>query len=536
MKRLLTVCISLATSLVLIMPSAADTVGYVGAIAWTPSDKIGSTAPQVRFYDYLSLHPWDSSNSYVSQTNPAQWLAQMPLCAEVQDMAPCITSLMGKLNTSSAWQSFVPGISLSKRPFTNGIDNSGSIYGSFKADKSLNRPIGALARIWTSPSDISTLGGRSYLLVSTLNSSNLNLSLTPVKIDTDIFTMPVSEPYGQTNCPWSYKEVDCIQIFNFPANAKFRVDLHLGDWLTRLVPWYHGRLSNPNLSVTGFGIGAHLVVEGYPMQSLVAHAPMTVERILSTFPGLNRSTFDNPPIYKPVLALNGGDSIKSYQLILKDISPVAMGQIDSWRLTSIYPSQASESNACLSNKNLGIGGIVVTNATSYDPDPPAWNPLSESLDFSVAAPHFSFPNIVFAGEYRVIIKTSIANCLWGADANQARAVITILDENGTSQITATATTIADGNVYISIMGFHYSGARISVKLEKLVTPTPTPTATPTPTPTETPTSTASSTPSPTSTTIAEPIVKKSTIICIKGKSIKRVTAVRPKCPKAYRKK
>jgi hypothetical protein len=35
---------------------------------------------------------------------------------------------------------------------------------------------------------------------------------------------------------------------------------------------------------------------------------------------------------------------------------------------------------------------------------------------------------------------------------------------------------------------------------------------------------------------SEAVTKKTTIICIKGKAIKKVTAVKPKCPKGYKKK
>ncbi|MSY01700.1 MAG: hypothetical protein F2720_05195 [Actinobacteria bacterium] len=70
------------------------------------------------------------------------------------------------------------------------------------------------------------------------------------------------------------------------------------------------------------------------------------------------------------------------------------------------------------------------------------------------------------------------------------------------------------------------------------TPTPTtsksPTPTPTPTPTATPTATPKNSPSPKVT--VTPNVKKLTINCVKGKLIKKITAVKPVCPKGYKKK
>ena len=70
------------------------------------------------------------------------------------------------------------------------------------------------------------------------------------------------------------------------------------------------------------------------------------------------------------------------------------------------------------------------------------------------------------------------------------------------------------------------------------TPTPVVTATPTPMPTPTMTPTPTPTPSPTPTVIitVAPLAKKTSITCVKGKSVKKVTAINPKCPKGYKKK
>ena len=79
-------------------------------------------------------------------------------------------------------------------------------------------------------------------------------------------------------------------------------------------------------------------------------------------------------------------------------------------------------------------------------------------------------------------------------------------------------------------------------MASVATPTPTPTpvatATPTPTPTPTPSETASATPTPTPTVVAtvKPAAKKTTITCVKGKKTKKVTAIKPKCPKGYKKR
>jgi hypothetical protein len=57
-------------------------------------------------------------------------------------------------------------------------------------------------------------------------------------------------------------------------------------------------------------------------------------------------------------------------------------------------------------------------------------------------------------------------------------------------------------------------------------------ATPTPTPIATPLATLTPTPTPS----ASPVVKKTTITCVKGKLVKKVTAINPKCPTGYKKR
>lgn len=70
-------------------------------------------------------------------------------------------------------------------------------------------------------------------------------------------------------------------------------------------------------------------------------------------------------------------------------------------------------------------------------------------------------------------------------------------------------------------------------LGPLVIATPTPTATATPT--ATPTTPATQTPTPvTPLVIAAP--KKRTIVCVKGKTIRKVTAISPKCPSGFRRR
>ena len=75
----------------------------------------------------------------------------------------------------------------------------------------------------------------------------------------------------------------------------------------------------------------------------------------------------------------------------------------------------------------------------------------------------------------------------------------------------------NGWLYLSAGGFTYSSPTIKVKLEQDAPP---------PAPEPTPTPSAS----------AKPVAKAVTITCVKGKTSKKVTAVKPKCPAGFKKK
>jgi hypothetical protein len=87
---------------------------------------------------------------------------------------------------------------------------------------------------------------------------------------------------------------------------------------------------------------------------------------------------------------------------------------------------------------------------------------------------------------------------------------------GSDQIIAT-TVVNEKNGWLKLAayGFTYSEKVLQVKLTQEVVVQPTPTATAT----------------------SKPVVaKKVTITCVKGKTSKKVTAVKPKCPTGFKKK
>ena len=154
----------------------------------------------------------------------------------------------------------------------------------------------------------------------------------------------------------------------------------------------------------------------------------------------------------------------------------------------------------------------------YLEGPPVFSTESQSLEYKVAAPHLKPNGDVFLGTYDLQIKSDAARCLYGFTNAPISATVSVVSESGVSQVATTVVNEKDGWLNLSAKGFTFSAPILKVKFsqaaEVVVTPTPTP--------------------SPTATT--KPVAKKITITCVKGKTNKKVTAIKPTCPTGYKKK
>jgi hypothetical protein len=165
-----------------------------------------------------------------------------------------------------------------------------------------------------------------------------------------------------------------------------------------------------------------------------------------------------------------------------------------------------------------LSGIVSTNATMYVGAPPTFNQSEGSLDYKVIAPHYLPDGTEFKGMYNLIIKSDVARCIYGFTSAPVSATISIVSSDGTNQVATTLFGERNGWIYLKANNFTFSAPTLKVKLTQEAEK-PVAVATPTPTP------------------AAKPAVaKKTTITCVKGKTTKKVSAVKPVCPTGFKKK
>lgn len=163
-------------------------------------------------------------------------------------------------------------------------------------------------------------------------------------------------------------------------------------------------------------------------------------------------------------------------------------------------------------KCSGIRSVSVVS-NGINPEVPYWDSNNQSINVQVSGPHYKVNGELNKGYFEARISREIGKCLWGFDLSKAtKAEISITNSDGSGiQSIETVLGSFDGTEYVlNHSNYHYSSPKISIKLlgEKEIEVAPFPKAT----------------------------VKKSTIICTKGKVNKKVTAVKPKCPAGFKKK
>jgi hypothetical protein len=156
-------------------------------------------------------------------------------------------------------------------------------------------------------------------------------------------------------------------------------------------------------------------------------------------------------------------------------------------------------------KEIGVSGVVSSNATVMKPTPPTWNPESQSLDFRIGSPHLDEIGKVSKGFYNLAVSESVAKCLWGKDITAAKATISVTSDAGEVKTFTSSMKLTSGYLNFQVAGFTYSVNKISISF-----------------------------PEKPATASAVPL-RTQKITCKKGTITKVVTSKAPKCPSGFKK-
>jgi hypothetical protein len=198
--------------------------------------------------------------------------------------------------------------------------------------------------------------------------------------------------------------------------------------------------------------------------------------------------------------------------IMSAISPLTGNKstalTNTWSMRTLTNTEMSGANKCFT-KTPGLKGIVTTNSTTYSAGPPEFK--DGSLNYQVSSPHFNPDGTTpFKGNYNLVMRSDVARCIYGFTKAPIKASITVLSSEGSNDVATTIANEKDGWLYLTANNFQFSSPIIQVKLSQDAPAASTPAAPATP--------------------------AKTTITCVKGKTTKSVSGIKPVCPTGYKKK
>jgi hypothetical protein len=320
----------------------------------------------------------------------------------------------------------------------------------------------------------------------------------------------------------------CYAEEAFGSVQKFNVQLKLAKEPTA---WMHGRMIDPaiaitsdksggvNLSVTAGATSVPMVYQTAPWASLSTKVQDLWVRCnsdaqncgpfwLARAPGATSSYIE----LSKTLAGNKDINMVRYinpfgKLPLEIMSTIAPLVDDksaklstTWSMRTLSSAEMNGSNNCFTS-TPGLKGIVTTNSTVYSAGPPEFK--DGSLNYQVSSAHFNPDGTTpFKGNYNLVMRSDVARCIYGFSKAPIKASISVLSADGVNDVSTTVAAEKDGWLSLSANNFQFSAPIIQVKFSQDAPPAP----------------------------------KQITIICTKGKTSKKVTAVKPLCPKGYVKK
>ena len=371
--------------------------------------------------------------------------------------------------------------------------------GVFAGDPAVNLPQGATPTLWDIPGAAHSGGDSSYLSVVGVlgnfqrerpgqpwqgpNIDSFTSLLYPVKIQQGDYKAPTLDQGGFGLEAWNFgpecaaaTDGSCARRYAFPADTRFGMSLRLGK-----APgsFFHGRLIEPGISITETRAGITIDVEAAPAQVPVVATWQRWADLPDNVRALYPLNFTGPSIdygerewLKDVATrvmmstptAGGTTSMNELTNWLSFLGDKATAVPGIWSFSTVPGEELQGVNQCFTKGNR-VNGLVTTNATSYSAGPPVLDRKTQSLNYQVAAPHFTRTDEVFSGAYTLALRSDVARCIYGFTNAPVKATVQVFGADGESRVATTAVAERKGWLTLTALNFEYSKPIISIKLK-----------------------------------------------------------------------
>lgn len=313
-------------------------------------------------------------------------------------------------------------------------------------------------------------------------------------------------------CLW-HEQGKCGLASNFTEVTQLELVLHLPKIISG---WYMGRFIDPNISIEAFDSNYYrLKILAKPASIPLVSAKVDVANASDSQKQAFSNFFCSGGYCGGGMQSNNVALAKYFDLFSNQLNNTAQLVKPTWSVRSV--------NSGFPCSQFGkVDGVVSTDATLYDGTPPALE--NGSMNYHVAALHYLPDGSEFHGSYDLLMSSTFARCLYKFTNAPVSAKVEVVNSQGNTSISTSTLTENAGWLHLSVNGFTFSNPTIQVKL---LQDAPAPIASPSPNST----SPAANSPTPSTKTAS-----KVTIVCMKGKLTKKVSAIKPTCPMGYKKK
>ena len=390
---------------------------------------------------------------------------------------------------------------------------------SFSAESKYNIPRASNPSIW-SLSTAAHSGGNLYLAnvsISGTRGANpfrpetggkISAFISPVSIRENILNelgqcrqAPKTELFGTeansscTGSDFSYRnETDprcvasygadgaCLTAVAFPEKMSFTLKLRLA---SEPNGWFHGRIADPKISIQKVKKFTSLTITANPVQVPILYQAGWWSELGAATRSWWKNSFarcNGNRECGPAGGSNPADPTKDIETtstglfqypygnfamniitsLAGDLNDKAVAAPKVWSFRTLEMG-SEKMNSCLA-PGSGLKGIVSTNSTTYSEGAPEFS--KGNLNYRVASLHYLPDGSEFKGSYDLIMRSSVARCLYSFSQAPISGKIEIVSENGTPQIATTSLAEKNGWLYLSAKNFTFSSPTIKVKLNQ----------------------------------------------------------------------
>ena len=326
---------------------------------------------------------------------------------------------------------------------------------------------------------------------------------------------------------------ECLVEQTYPEGYRFGVVLQFDKDVSFFL---NGRLDAPIAYTEPLGTGKRVIIEGAPA-TLFAIAGSVPKNVLTSnaVNAIKSARFDFPrqlgfaPTDLPPMETRYPDLLPE---ILPFFGDKATRVMKAWSLKSSR-SLGRFTQKCY-NESVGeILGIVSTNASAFNDDPPTLDPATNTLSYKVSAPHFApdgkTENI---GRYYMNMNSKFTQCILGVERVPDVATVGITYGQGKEMVSTVSVKQDKDWLRLQADNFTYSAPEIKVSFKRLATVPSATNGSTNPSGPSTPSLPSTTNSNDTNSTPA----KSKSITCMKGKKNQVISGINPKCPKGWKKK